>query len=78
MAPRQPRDRFCPFGGSARQDVPAAADVEAISEDDDDFAAWAAHRKGAARHLMAAMGVRVLGTDVTGVAVNTILPRGAR
>ena len=42
---RQMRRLFGPCGVTALQDVLAAADLHAISTDDDDYAAWVAHRK---------------------------------
>ena len=41
---QQIRRLFGPFGGAAPQDVSAAADVDAISDEDDDFAAWVVYR----------------------------------
>ena len=43
-APRQMRRLFGPCGGAARHDAVAATDVDVNLNDEDDFAAWTAHR----------------------------------
>ena len=39
------RRQIGPRGGAARQDVLAAVDLGAISNDNGDYAAWVAHRQ---------------------------------